>query len=60
MANQMLLIVIRQDHHNNICHRGCSCLAFLTALSEHEVMYEAATVRYAPFSTSCKASPSYP
>lgn len=59
MTNQMLWIVIGQDR-NDTGHRECSRLAFLTALSEYEVMYEAATVRYAPFSTSCEASPDYP
>lgn len=59
MTDRMLWIVIRQDH-NDICHRECSRLAFLTAPSDYEVMYEAPTVRYAPFPTSCKASPGYP
>lgn len=59
MTNRMLWIGIRQDH-NDIYRRRCSRLSFLTALSECEVRYEAATVRYAPFSTSRKASPDYP
>lgn len=59
MTILMLWIMIRQDH-NDISHRECSVLAFLTALSEYAVTYEAATVRYAPFSTYGKASPDYP
>lgn len=57
MINRMLWI---RQGHNDICHRSCSRLAFLTALSEYEVRYEAATVRYVPFSTSRKASPDSP
>ena len=33
---------------------------FLTALSDYDVTYKAATVKYASSSTSCKASPDYP
>lgn len=33
---------------------------FLTALSDYDVTNEAATAKYAPSSTSCKASADYP
>lgn len=51
MINPMLWIVIRQDD-NDICQRRWGRLAFLTALSDYDVTYEA-TVKYASFSTSC-------
>lgn len=40
MTYPMLLNVIRQEHKK--CHIRCQGLAFLTVLSEYEVMYEAA------------------
>lgn len=40
MTYPMLLHVIRQEHKK--CHIRCHSLAFLTALSEYEVMDEAA------------------